>query len=102
MLVALEATEEGSKTIESDTYVSVIMALSVDGAAEEEIFLSRSMVVEHSFTPEIEVFTALVDSAAKGGEKGEIVFHAMTLAKAAGGKIISRIQGRSSSTPNLQ
>jgi len=74
MLVALEATEEGSKTIESDTYVSVIMALSVDGAAEKEIFLSRSMVVEHSFTPEIEVFTALVDLAEKGGEKGKVAF----------------------------
>jgi len=84
MLAALEATEEGSKTIESDTYGSVIMALSADGAAEEAILLSRSMVVEHSFTPEIEVFAAVADSAAKDGEKGEIVFHAMTLAKAAG------------------
>jgi len=84
MLAALEATEEGSKTIASDTYGSVIMALSADGAAEEAVLLSRSMVVEHSFTPEIEVFAALADSAAKDGEKGEIVFHAMTLAKAAG------------------
>jgi len=84
MLAALEATEEGSKTIASDTYGSVIMALSADGAAEEAVLLSRSMVVEHSFTPEIEVFAALADSAAKDGKKGEIVFHAMTLAKAAG------------------
>jgi len=84
MLAALESTEEGSKTIASDTYGSVIMALSADGAIEEAVLLSRSMVVEHSFTPEIEVFAALADSAAKDGAKGEIVFHAMTLAKAAG------------------
>jgi len=84
MLAALEATEEGSKTIASDTYGSIIMALSADGAPEEAVLLSRSMVVEHSFTPEIEVFAALADSAAKDGKKGEIVFHAMTLAKAAG------------------
>lgn len=84
MLAALESTEEGSKTIASDTYGKVIMALSADGAAEEAILLARSMVVEHSFTPEIEVFAALANSAVKDGEKGEIAFHAMTLAKAAG------------------
>lgn len=84
MLAALESTEEGSKTIASDTYGSVVMALSADGAAEEAVLLARSMVVEHSFTPEIEVFAALANSAARDGEKGEIVFHAMTLAKAAG------------------
>jgi len=84
MLAALESTEETSKTIASDTYGAVVMALSSDGAAEEAILLTRAMVVEHSFTPEIEVFAALAASAAKDGDKGEIVFHAMTLAKAAG------------------
>lgn len=84
MLAALESTEEGSQTIVSDTYGAVVMALSSDGAAEEAILLLRSMVVEHSFTPDIEVFAALADSAARNGEKGEIVFHAMTLAKASG------------------
>jgi len=29
------------------------MALSADGVAEEAILLSRSIVVKHSFTPEI-------------------------------------------------
>lgn len=83
MLAALESTEEGSKTIASDTYGAVIMALSKDGAAEEAILLLRSMVVEHSFTPDMDVFASVAYSAVKG-EKGEIVFHAMTLAKAAG------------------
>jgi len=30
--------------------------------------------VKHPFTPEIEVFTALVDLAEKGGEKGKVAF----------------------------
>ena len=41
------------------------------------------MVIEHSFTPDIEVFAALADSAARDDEKGDIIFHAMTLVKAA-------------------
>jgi len=84
MLAALESTEELSKTIEPDTYGSVIMTLSADRSPEEAVLLLRSMVVEHSFTPEIEVFSALAAAAAKDGEKGDIVFHCMTLAKASG------------------
>jgi len=84
MLAALESTEEGSKTILPDTYGAVIMALSGDRAPDEAILLLRSMVVEHSFTPEIEVFSTLATAASKHGEKGDIVFHCMTLAKAAG------------------
>jgi len=40
--------------------------------------------MEYSFTPEIEVYEALANLAAKDGEKREIVFHTTTLAKATG------------------
>jgi len=98
MLAALESTEEGSKTIEPNTYGTVIKALSADKAPDEAILLLRSMVVEHSFTPEIEVFAAVAAAAAKNGEKGDTVFHCMTLAKASGyvlDDIASTAPGRS-------
>ena len=45
------------------------------------IFLTRSIAVDHSFIPKIEVFVALVASTEKGGDMGEVFFHDITLAK---------------------
>merc|ERR1719230_1429544 len=49
------------------------------------------MVVEHSFTPPLQLFADVSETAAKEGDKGEFVLQTMTLAKASGYVLASMI-----------
>ena len=84
MLAALESSPSGSDMITVDTYGAVVSALSNDGAVEEAVLLLRAMVVEHSFTPPLSVFSDAAHAAAKTDDMAETVLQVLTLAKAAG------------------
>jgi pentatricopeptide repeat protein len=84
MLAALESSPSGSDMITVDTYGAVVSALSSDGAVEEAVLLLRAMVVEHSFTPPLSVFSDAAHAAAKTDDMAETVLQVLTLAKAAG------------------
>lgn len=84
MLAAMESSPSGSQMITVDTYGAVVSALSLDGAVEEAILLLRAMVVDHSFTPPLSVFSDVAHAAAKAESMGETVLQVLSLAKASG------------------
>jgi len=84
MLAALESSPSGSNVLTVDTYGAVVSALSNDGAVEEACLLLRAMVVEHSFTPPLSVFSDAAHATAKAENMGETVLQVLTLAKASG------------------
>ena len=84
MLAALESSPSGSDMITVDTYGAVVSTLSNDGAVEEACLLLRAMVVEHSFTPPLSVFSDAAHAAAKEENMAETVLQVLSLAKASG------------------
>jgi len=84
MLAALESSPSGSDMVTVDTYGAVVSALSNDGAVEEACLLLRAMVVEHSFTPPLSVFSDAAHATAKVENMGETVLQVLSLAKASG------------------
>eukprot|EP00557_Chaetoceros_sp_GSL56_P002345 CAMPEP_0176486580 /NCGR_PEP_ID=MMETSP0200_2-20121128/5644_1 /TAXON_ID=947934 /ORGANISM="Chaetoceros sp., Strain GSL56" /LENGTH=738 /DNA_ID=CAMNT_0017883291 /DNA_START=251 /DNA_END=2464 /DNA_ORIENTATION=- len=84
MLAAMESSPSGSQMITVDTYGAVVSALSLDGAVEEACLLLRAMVVDHSFTPPLSVFSDVAHAAAKAENMGETVLQVLSLAKASG------------------
>lgn len=84
MLAAIEGSPSGLKIINEDTFGAVATALSRDGDFDEACTLLRSMVVEHSVTPPLSVFSDVAHAAAKAENMGETVLQILSLAKASG------------------
>ena len=84
MLAAIESSQSGLKIISEDTYGAIIMALSRDGDVEEACTLLGSIVMEHSITPALDVFSDVGRTAANTETMGETVLQILRLAKASG------------------
>lgn len=84
MLAALESSPSGAQMVTVDTYGAVVSTLSNDDAVEEACLLLRAMVVEHSFTPPLSVFSEAAHAASKADNMSETVLQVLSLAKASG------------------
>jgi hypothetical protein len=85
MLAAIEsssATMKDSLTI--DTYGKLATDTAENGDIDESLALLRSMVVDHSFTPALEIFARVAQAAAAAQSQAEKAIAVLAYVKAAG------------------
>jgi pentatricopeptide repeat protein len=89
MLAAVESssptTTDGKKdgVLTIDTYSKLVAAMAENGEIDESLALLRSMVVDHSFTPTLEVFAQVAQTAA-AQTQAEKAIAVLAYVKAAG------------------
>lgn len=82
MLAAVDSSVDGTGKVQEDTVAKIVTSLAVDGAFEDAVAMLRSMVVDRSFTPSLELFAAVAHQAAK--KEPSVVTSVLGFAKAAG------------------
>lgn len=86
-------------TILEDTYVKVVTAMSASGSIDESLSMLREMVVDKSYTPNLQVFADVAAACvrSKVSKDAEKVMTVLAYAKAAGyqlDNIASTVDGR--------
>jgi hypothetical protein len=82
MLAAIESSPAMKDMLTIDTYSKLATAMAENGEIEESLALLRSMVVDHSFTPTLEVFAQVAQAATQA--QAEKAIAVLAYVKAAG------------------
>lgn len=81
MLAAMESSST-SDLLTVDSYGKVVVTMAKNGEIDESLVMLRSMVVDRSFTPSLEIFAEVAQAAAE--VDAEKVLSVLAYAKAAG------------------
>lgn len=82
MLAAIESSSAMKDSLTIDTYGKLATDTAENGEIDESLALLRSMVVDHSFTPTLEIFARVAQAAAQ--TRAEKAIAVLAYVKAAG------------------
>jgi hypothetical protein len=82
MLAAMESSPAASHLLTVDTYGKIVVAMAKNGQIDDSLVMLRSMVVDRSYTPSLEIFAEVAQAAAQ--VNAEKVLSVLVYAKAAG------------------
>lgn len=82
MLAAMESSPISSSLLTVDSFGKIVMSMAKNGEIDDSLVMLRSMVVDRSFTPSLQIFAEVAQAAAE--VDAEKVLSVLAYAKAAG------------------